>query len=210
MTPQELLHSALDYPPGSADQALRVAAAVAEEAQVEVVLVGGAAVNAYVAVYIPTDIDLVASDAARDAMLRLGFKAAGRHFVLGSGPQQLLVEIPDSNLEGAEAPLRVEVAPGVEARIISVNDLMMDRLEQATDGTNVTMDDALRLATGVHRRIDWDQLGARASVRATVPDPVGQRIVAVLKEVRRTAKRLLRDAAVADGDTGDQVNKTLP
>ena len=46
-------------------------------------------------------------------------------------------------------------------QLISVNDLMMDRLIQATDGTIVTWEEALALAIGAGDRIDWTVIRSR-------------------------------------------------
>ena len=53
-----------------------------------------------------------------------------------------------------EAPRVIDLAPG-QLAVISLNDLMMDRLLQATGGEPITMDEAVRLATAAYERLDW-------------------------------------------------------
>ena len=55
----------------------------------------------------------------------------------------------------------IDIVDGVVVRVISVNDLMMDRFVQATDGTLVTWDEALTLAIAAQDRIDWTLIESR-------------------------------------------------
>lgn len=109
-----------------------------------------------------TDIDMVGAIDAGDraALDRLGFTRDGRHWVIGSDDEEIAIEVPAERLYGEDTPELVEVQ-GVVVRIISVNDLMMDRLIQATDGTSVTWDEALALAVAARDRVDWTEIESR-------------------------------------------------
>ena len=92
------------------------------------ILVGGAAVEVYTqGLYASGDIDYVlpTSDEVRSVMQGLGFKREGRLFI---HPQfQLIIEFPSSFLEKGESYQEMEYR-GVPVRIISLEDLMIDRL----------------------------------------------------------------------------------
>jgi hypothetical protein len=108
----------------------------------------------HTASYRPTDIDLVghlktSSDAA---LVELGFERKGRHWLFRFGDGEVLaIEVPGDRLGdfAREAPRTIDLEPGHIA-VISLNDLMMDRLLQATGGEQVTMDEAVRLATAAY------------------------------------------------------------
>ena len=106
---------------------------------------------------------MVGSVDSRDeaALARLGFVRDGRHWVWGTGDEEIAIEVPAETLCGEDPPELVEVE-GVVVRVISINDLLMDRLVQATDGTLVTWDEALALAITAQDRIDWSIVEARS------------------------------------------------
>jgi hypothetical protein len=188
--PEELLEAALSAEPYSPDSTLLAGAAVTIITGSELVIVGGSAVNCYVETYLPTDLDLV-GPVGTEEIARLeayGFERRGRHYVLERLQGRIEVEFPASQLVGIEDPQRVEVAEGVFAALISLNDLMMDRLRQATDGTDVTFDEAVRLAVGAYPSIDWDSIHRRVSVEGK---ELAQ-LPSALKRVQSRAKRLLR------------------
>jgi hypothetical protein len=185
MTPEELLAAA--------------AAAVAAAVGHRVVLAGGAAVNLHTGAYRPTDIDLITplGPADRRALERLGLVSQGRHYRYDTPTGPILVEFPDDHLDPmlTTPPEIVDVAPGVTASVVAVDDLMLDRALQATDGTPVTFDEALRLAVAAYPRIDWDDLRDRATAASTV---TGTRAADLLPDtlarIQRAAKRRLRSA----------------
>ena len=115
-----------------------------------------------------TDIDMVGTIDSRDiaALERAGFIRDGRHWVTGSDNQEIAIEVPGDSLFGVEQPALIDVA-GVEVQVITVNDLMIDRLIQATDGTTVTWEEALSLAVGAQDRIDWHLIESRCDDAAT-------------------------------------------
>jgi hypothetical protein len=189
------LRRAADAPPDSVERHLFVVAAVESILDRSVVLVGGAAVNVVTGTYYPTDLDLVASVNADDRRMLVagGFEWAGvghRHLstTMPDG-EVILVEFSDSELDAVFPPERIEIEPGISVSIICLNDLVMDRLKQATDGTLVTLDAAIDLAAAAYASIDWDWLERRSELlelEATgVPD--------VLTAVRQGAKRRLRE-----------------
>lgn len=190
-----LLRKAGDAPADSVERHLLVVAAVETILDREVVLVGGAAVNVVTGTYLPTDIDLVASVTTedREQLVDSGFEWAGvgrRHLSLTMPDGEIiLVEFPDAHLDAALPPERIEIQPGISISIISLDDLMMDRLKQTTDGTSVTLDAAVALASAAYASIDWDWLERRS----VLPELEAIGVPDALAIVRREAKRSLRD-----------------
>ncbi len=190
-----LLRKAVDAPADSVERHLLVVAAVEAILGRDVVLVGGAAVNVVTGTYLPTDIDLVASVTTedREQLVDSGFEWAGvghRHLSLTMPDGEIiLVEFPDAHLDAALPPERIEIQPGISISIISLDDLMMDRLKQTTDGTSVTLDAAVALASAAYASIDWDWL----EKRSVLPELEAIGVPDALAIVRREAKRSLRD-----------------
>jgi hypothetical protein len=85
----------------------------------------------------------------------------------------------------------IDLGPG-ELAVISLNDLMMDRLLQATGGEPVTFDEAVRLGVAAYERIDWASLEERAAAIANGESLAEAALPDVLSTVRRAAIRLLR------------------
>lgn len=173
---------------------LFVVAAVESILDRSVVLVGGAAVNVVTGTYYPTDLDLVAAVNAEDRRMLVagGFEWAGvghRHLstTMPDG-EVILVEFSDSELDAVFPPERIEIEPGISVSIISLNDLVMDRLKQATDGTLVTLDAAIDLAAAAYASIDWDWLEKRSEL----PELEAIGVPDVLTAVRKGAKRRLQ------------------
>ncbi|MEA2009638.1 MAG: hypothetical protein U9N78_02935 [Actinomycetota bacterium] len=189
------LRKAANAPPDSVKRHLLVVAAVEAIIGRPVVLVGGAAVNVVTGTYYPTDLDLVASVSAadREKLVSAGFDWAGvghRHLSLTLPDDEvILVEFPDSVLDTVFPPEQIEVDPGVFVSVISLNDLVMDRLRQATDGTIVTLDAAIDLTSVAYASIDWSWL----EERSTLPELTAIGVPDALVAVRRGAKRRLRD-----------------
>lgn len=96
--------------------------------QLNPILVGGAAVEIYTqGLYASGDIDYVlpTSDEVKSVMQELGFKREGRLFI---HPQfQLIIEFPSSSLEEGETYQKMEYR-GIPVRVISLEDLIIDRL----------------------------------------------------------------------------------
>lgn len=181
---------------GSTKRKLLTAAGFGEAALEAPVLVGGTAVELHTGAYRPTDIDLVGyAKPGSDAIVaELGFEREGRHWLFRfADGETLAIEVPGDRLGeyALEAPLLVDLAPG-QIAVISLNDLMMDRLLQATGGEPVTRDEAVRLATAAYERIDWESLSARSDTAAQESTVAGASLPAVLASVRRAARKQLR------------------
>ena len=128
------------------------------------VLVGGGAQVSHTGVGRPTDIDLVGRVSAEDEsrLVEAGFTRKGRHWVHESKEGVIAVEVPGSGLTPEETYEEIELE-GAVVRVISVTDLMIDRLIQATDGTHVTRDEATQLAVAAGHRVDWEAVEERAN-----------------------------------------------
>jgi hypothetical protein len=134
-------------------------------------LVGGAAVDLHTGGYRPTDIDLVGAVGAADraALIDVGFlESGGRHlkWVFPDGSTEL-IEFPESQLDGTFE--RIALSEDIAINVITVESLIVDRIHQATDGTSVTFDEAVRLVIAVGDRVDW---AAIASDLASRPEAI--------------------------------------
>jgi hypothetical protein len=154
-----------------AEKALRQAAAEPDEirrslwlaraadlaVKANAVLVGGAAVNLHTGSYRPTDVDMCAylDRADRASLTSLGFRyLQGDHFsyTFPDGERWLL-EFPYSQVDGSVSV--IELGNSETLNVISVESLIIDRVQQATDGAAGTFDEAVRLCVAVFRRADW-------------------------------------------------------
>ena len=158
------------------------------------VLVGGAAVNMYTGVYIPTDVDLIAylSDDDRASLVAAGFKWGGtghRAFVFEFNDGQVyVVEFPTGPLDGDIQKVRLE--SGFEVNVITLEDLVVDRLVQATDETLVTFEEAVRLVVATFEDVRWQRVRSEIEARA-----------AELGNLEAVAERVL--TAAEAGGSGD-------
>lgn len=167
MKAADLLARALQAEPDSAERILYAVAAFNTLTRGRLVLVGGGAQITHTGVGRLTDIDLVGhlTDADLTAIADAGFERIGRHWVYEDSGDMIAIEIPDTTLIGEHPPELVEV-DGVVVGIISLDDLMMDRLVQATDATPVTWDEARLLAGAAGDRINWDAIHTRCHILA--------------------------------------------
>ncbi|MGC2240968.1 MAG: hypothetical protein WA726_09025 [Acidimicrobiia bacterium] len=126
------------------------------------VLVGGAAVNLHTRVYRPTDVDMCAylDEEDRQALRDLGFEQIqGDHFAYTfSDGERWPVEFPGSVVDGEWAPVKLNETEAVE--VITLESLIVDRITQATDGTDVTFVEAVRLCFATYDRASWDWIEA--------------------------------------------------
>lgn len=192
---RDLLKRASNRPKGTTARKLLVAAAFGRVALENAVVVGGMAVELHTQSYRPTDIDLVGHRKASHtrALDELGFVKEGRHWLCSfEDGETLALEVPGDRLHdfAVEPPLIVSLNPG-EMAVISLNDLMMDRLLQATGGEPVTFDEALQLAVAAYQDIDWAALEDRAT-KTREGSPAGRVLPETLRRVRQEARRLLR------------------
>ncbi len=188
MTPEQLIAAALEAPADSAECILYAAAAFDALTSDSMVLVGGGAQVTHTGVGRLTDIDLVGVVTPEDheRLARHGFRREGRHWVMESAGRSIAVEVPSDALLGEEEPEATDIGVAI-VRVISVNDLMMDRLVQATDGTEVTWDEALALAIAAFDRIDWEKLSDRADAVASA-DPFLGNITELLNRLLESAQ----------------------
>lgn len=139
------------------DRSLWLAKAADHAISRTAVLVGGAAVNLHTAVYRPTDIDLCAylEEEDRVALDRLGLRhLQGDHFLYTfRDGEKWPVEFPESVVDGTV--MQVSLEAGEVLTVISTESLVLDRIRQATDGTQVTFDEAVRLCSAVRTTADW-------------------------------------------------------
>jgi len=131
----------------------------------DAVLVGGAAVNLHTAVYKPTDVDLCAylDEEDRIALDRLGFKHLhGDHFLYTfRDGEKWPVEFPDSVVDGDV--MHVSLDADEVLVVISIESLVLDRVRQATDRTDVTLNEAVRLCRAVRETADWGLIESKVN-----------------------------------------------
>jgi hypothetical protein len=153
-----LLESA-DAEPNALIRRLWLVAAIEEIVGRPMTLVGGAAVDWHTGAYLPTDVDIVGSvdDASRTALTAAGFVRNGRHF-RWVYPDETFddVEFPESTLDG-DFEL-IELSDEVSVAVITLSSLIVDRVHQATDGSAVTFDEAVRLVVATAEEADWAQI----------------------------------------------------
>jgi hypothetical protein len=124
------------------------------------VLVGGAAVNLHTGSYRPTDVDMCAylDEADREALRDRGFdQLQGDHFDFEfRDGERWLIEFPGSQVDGDVSVVALDDDDNLE--VISLESLIVDRVLQATDKTEVTFDEAVRLCVAVFDRADWSRV----------------------------------------------------
>lgn len=169
------------------DRSVWLAKAVDYAISRDAILVGGAAVNLHTASYKPTDIDLCAylDEDDRKELDRLGFKhVQGDHFVYTfRDGEKWPVEFPDSVVDGDV--MRISLDNDEVLTVISTESLVLDRVRQATDRTDVTFDEAVRLCRAVLQTADW------ALIESKVQEEDRQ---APLLRIRETYERILSRA----------------
>ena len=134
------------------------------------VLVGGTAVNLHTGSYRPTDIDMCALlDASdRQALVELGFtNSQGDHFEYQFEDGELwLLEFPDSQVDGDTEI--IDLTSEDQLAVIRKESLIVDRIIQATDGTKITFQEAVRLCVVVYENTNWSwvegEIGKRDSL----------------------------------------------
>lgn len=151
------------------------------------VLVGGAAVNLHTGSYRPTDVDMCAylDEADRASLRSLGFgHIQGDHFdYTFSDGETWLIEFPDTHVDGTVVPVRLAQDEILE--VISLESLMVDRLLQATDGSGVTFDEAVRLAFATYNTANWEEIEKDVSRREASGEVsgLGETLEGVLRRV---------------------------
>ena len=124
--------------PDLTERLLEVAAVVAEElgeAGLTPVVVGGPAVAYWTeAAFVSHDIDVLAPSTAefQERLAALGFERAGRYWVAPGGG--VVLEAPGSYPAPDEQVVEVKLASGRSIRILSLEDVLIDRLHQFRGG----------------------------------------------------------------------------
>lgn len=174
---------------------LLVAAALREVLAREPVVVGGTAQDLYTGdVYRETDLDLVGWLTREEELLliaHLGFVREGRH--LSHLASKVAVEFPESKLAGDEARIRhLEVQPGSSVAIISIEDLYLDRVRQATatptpSPSDVNVNAALAIALASFEDVDWDYVSQHIRETEKGNPSLGKRMRKIHNRIRRKA-----------------------
>lgn len=161
----ELARTALDRAEESSDEIDRsiwFAKAADYAISDRAVLVGGTAVNLHTGIYSPTDVDMCGylDTQDREALTALGFQnTQGDHFrYTFKDKQVMLLEFPGARVDGGV--MQVELDHGEPLLVIDRESLVVDRVQQATDGTKVTFDEAVRYCYAVADQVDWSQVEA--------------------------------------------------
>lgn len=197
MTPEELIELARRSEAQSIQRVLYVVAAICEALNDSPVLVGGAASNLYTGDYKETDIDLVGyiGAAQRARLVPLGFVDPGpgnRHISLDLGNETLLVEFPKPPLAAEREPDSIRVADGVTVRVISLEDLILDRVRQITGGDAVERDAALALCIAAFPRVDWPWVEEQVTKEETDVPGMQAAFDNLMRRVRRALRRMPR------------------
>jgi hypothetical protein len=140
--------------------------------------------------YHATDLDLcpTLSEPDIEALKAVGMRKSGRHWVREDLP--VAVEFPGSG-DDIERTVVVKVH-GVAVRIISCEDLYLDRLRQATVGwprEDISFDSAIAIALTNYRSLDWGYVLDRLRVARIAERKVGALMIAVNRRVRARARR---------------------
>ncbi|MDH7513747.1 MAG: hypothetical protein QHH14_12445 [Clostridiales bacterium] len=129
------------------------------------IVIGGLALSYYTReVYFTADIDLAYSDreAIDEVLKEIGFRKKGRYWV--NENLEIAVEVPVGALAGEESPVEVvELEPGLECRIIGLEDLIIDRLNACKHWkSQVDCEMAELLILKYRGDLDWSYLERRA------------------------------------------------
>lgn len=152
------------------------------------VLVGGAAVNLHTGSYRPTDVDMCApiDPSDRQALVELGFtNSQGDHFEYQFADGELwLLEFPDSQVDGDIE--MIELSSEDHLAVIRKESLIVDRLLQATDGTKITFQEAIRLCVVVYTSTNWSWVESEIARRDSLEPglQLAATYVRVMEDVR--------------------------
>lgn len=173
------------------DRSLWLAKAADHAINALAVLVGGAAVNLHTRSYRPTDVDLCAYlyEGDRQGLRDLGFEhSQGDHFAFTFGDgERWLIEFPDSQVDGDL--MFVLLDRDEMLAVISLESLVVDRMLQATDGTEVTFDEAVRLCYAVFEHADWSRVDV--DVRERSQDKPSLKLLETYERVLARTRALL-------------------
>lgn len=126
------------------------------------IVIGGLAVEFWThGAYATTDIDLYLphGPAVDDLLAELGFRKEGRHWVLPDA--QIFVEAPASFPAEEEEVVEVELRSGYLVPVLSIEDVVIDRLHQfVSGGHSEVVEQGVALLAAME--IDYPRLIARA------------------------------------------------
>ena len=189
---ESLLRQA-DKEPERIRRHLLVAAALGVALAETPIVVGGTAEEYWTrAEYHPTDLDLCAALTSKDqrTLRELGFGREGSHWVRDRG-HAVAVQFPDTRIDGDEDRVAIEHFGTAAARIISLDDLYLDRLRQATANEHegsVEFMSALAVVAARFDDIDWPYVRRRlAKISAEEPG-----IAASMRQIDRRLRRRVR------------------
>lgn len=177
---------------------LFVAAALGEVLRRRPIVVGGTAEDFYTGdVYRETDLDVVAwlPNATEEHLLEeLGFhREPPRHWMHGAS--NVAVEFPDDRLAGDETRVNRVPVGGGTALVISVEDLYLDRLQQAVASLTPPKDDdlnvkaAIAVAIAQFESIDWKYIDGRIRHVERVNGREGEEMRRLHRRIRRKVLR---------------------
>ncbi len=152
------------------------------------VLVGGTAVNLHTGMYYPTDVEMCAylDQEDREALVALGFESIhGDHFrYLFADTSVILLEFPSTRVDGGV--MQISLDDHEALLVIDRESLVVDRVEQATDGTEVAFEEAIRYCYTVIDRADWSRIEGEIHERDRLSPgmQLAQTYARVLGEVR--------------------------
>jgi hypothetical protein len=152
------------------------------------IVIGGLAVEFWTrGVYSTTDIDLYLphGPAVDDLLAELGFSKQGRHWVLPG--HDLFVEAPASFPAESEEVFELELGPGRSVRILSVEDVVIDRLHQFVSGGHADVAEQGAALLGV------DELNHRRLIDRAEEEGLTDALV----ELEKIRQRALRGEAIA-------------
>lgn len=125
----------------------------------------------------------------RESLVDLGFRQSqGDHFeYCFADGQRWLLEFPDRQVDGNVIAIMLGNDDALD--VISLESLIIDRLVQATDGTTVTFDEAVRLCIATFERADWTWIEQEVGRRETDQQAPG--LSATFARVRSRTTALL-------------------
>jgi hypothetical protein len=151
------------------------------------IVIGGLAVEFWTrGEYATTDIDLYLphGPAVDDLLAEVGFKREGRHWVISE--HELFVEAPASFPAESEEVAEIELRSGDKVLVLSVEDVVVDRLHQFVSGGHSDVAEQAVALLGAEG-LEYPRLMARASEEG---------LSEALVEIERIAQRARRGEEV--------------
>ena len=176
------------------DQRLLVAAALSTVMNPPPIVVGGTAEEYWTGdEYQPTDLDLIPGPSTADyeAILKLGFKKEGRHWVRKDFP--IVTEFPHDESFEVRRTFHAKVSNAI-VKVIGVDDLYLDRLGQSTSTMNVRsqpFSSVLAVALTNWESLDWQYIESRIAETAKAKPALGDSMRTMHRRCRRAARNAL-------------------